>query len=236
MDKSPSAETARALFEAGLIRTWYRHQKTGWILRSGQWSPFYVQLRPLVSRPELLIMVGKALGALISRECAGATRLVGVAMTGIPLAVAASISSGIPAAYTRKEDVSAAGEHGEHALIEGELFDNDVVVLVDDVVTHFDSKLEASRQLQREADRRGISVRCHDVAVVVDRLQGGFDVIARENMKIHSLVELTAGHLDALRPLLEDTEYSVIEDYLRSPGLYQEASMQSRIASLSRAS
>lgn len=237
MKNSMQAEVIRELFNEGLIRTWYRNQKDGWILRSGKWSPFYVQLRPLVSRPALLNRIGKALAELIKKECPQVNRLVGVAMAGIPIAVATSINSQIPAAYTRKSvsgDQTPQRVYGEHSLIEGELNDGDVVAIIDDVVTRFDSKLEALGQLQAEANRSGISIACQDVCVVVDRLQGGLDLIRRGGISLHSLVQLTPTRLDTLRPFLEGPEYEVIAEYLADPDKFENPAVQKKLRSLSR--
>jgi orotate phosphoribosyltransferase len=227
-----------ALFRAGLIRTWYRDQKAGWILRSGKWSPFYVQLRPLVSKPDLLEAIGKSLARLIKAECPYVTRLLGVAMAGIPIAVVTSISSGIPAAYTRKftsEAQITSGNYGEHSLIEGDLCDGDAVALVDDVVTRFDSKLEAIHQLGNEADRSKISVSCRDICVVVDRHQGDSEWMIRNGIRIHSLVRLTPEHIESLKPFLEEPEYVIISDYLVDPDKYQDAQVQARLSGISKA-
>lgn len=238
MEDSVQTGVVEELFREGLIRTWYRDQKEGWILRSGKWSPFYVQLRPLVSRPVLLNKIGSALANLVRRECPQVNKLVGVAMAGIPIAVATSINSGIPAAYTRKLESgceSSQRAYGEHALIEGELHEGDVAALIDDVVTRFDSKLEALKQLNDAASNLGIKVSCHDVCVVVDRLQGGLDVIQRQNIRLHSLIQLTPDRLESLKPFLDGPEFEVIADYLNDPEAFQNTKVRDKLSALSRA-
>lgn len=237
MEDSVQTGVVEELFREGLIRTWYRDQKEGWILRSGKWSPFYVQLRPLVSRPVLLNKIGLALANLVRRECPQVNKLVGVAMAGIPIAVATSIRSGIPAAYTRKLESGCESQraYGEHSLIEGELHEGDVAALIDDVVTRFDSKLEALKQLNDAASNSGIKVACHDVLVVVDRLQGGLDVLQRHNIRLHSLVQLTPERLENLRPFLDGPEFETIADYLNDPEAFQNSAVQDRLCALSRA-
>lgn len=228
MENKDAAEVVRTLFDEGLIRTWYRHQKQGWILRSGMWSPFYVQLRPLVSKPKLLGAIGQALANLMANECPRVSRVVGVAMAGIPIAVSTSLSSGIPAAYTRKvvrANDSFHPTYGEHSLIEGDLQDRDVVAVIDDVVTRFDSKLEAIEQLQQEADRVGIKISCHDVCVVVNRLQ----TQVPSGIRLHSLVQLTPDKVDTLKPFLLPPEYEVIDQYLKDPQSFQDADVQNAL-------
>src|SRR5512145_305951 len=90
------------LTERGLFQTWRRHRPEGWILASGLWSPFYLQLRRLPSHPDLLGAVGESLGAAVRERLPGTTRLVGLAMAGVPIATAAALAAGIPFGFTRK--------------------------------------------------------------------------------------------------------------------------------------
>lgn len=232
MGSIPPGELAQDLIAAGLLKTWYRARPEGWTLVSGIWSPFYVQLRPLVSHPALLRRIGVALAALLEAEVPAATRLVGIAMAGIPLAVATSLESGIPAAFTRKQEPD---RHGEHSWIEGDLSDGDRVVLIDDVVTGFDSKRVALSQLAEEANRRHLNVHCHDIAVVIDRAQGADSAASNVGVTIHSVIRLDAEGLEAIRPALEGPEYDVIRSYLQHPEHFQNEETQRRLKDLSRA-
>ncbi len=229
MEDASSFDVVRDLFDEGLIRTWYRHQSSGWILRSGMWSPFYIQLRPLASRPALLRKIGDAMGSLIGREIPRADRLVGIAMAGIPIAVAASLSTGIPAAFTRKPTGGSATSYGEHAQVEGELLDGDSAILIDDVVTRFESKLEAMRQLENESRARRIGIECRNVCVVVNRLQGETGFLEDLGVTIHSLVDLTADGIRSLEPYLEPVEFDVIGRYLADPNEFQDSDLQQRL-------
>jgi orotate phosphoribosyltransferase len=218
MSGDDSSSIVQRLFDEGLIRTWYRDQPDGWTLKSGLWSPFYVQLRPLVSRPRLLALIGESMARLISAKCPNATRLLGVAMAGIPIAVATSLSSGIPAAYTRKVN---SEDYGEHSAIEGELEERDEIVVVDDVVTRFDSKREAIEQTLTEAARLGINLQCRTVCVVVNRLQLSEAELKAHGVRLHALVDFTADRLDELKLVLADVEFNVLAQYLRDPGKFQ---------------
>ena len=39
------------LYDAGMILTWYRDKPDGWTLKSGIWSPVFIQLRKIASLP-----------------------------------------------------------------------------------------------------------------------------------------------------------------------------------------
>ncbi len=239
-DQQLGEEIMSGLYDSGLFRTWYRHQPEGWTLVSGLWSPVYLQLRELCSNPRLLAAAGEALGRLVERYVPDADCLVGVAFGGIPLAVAASLATGIPAAMTRKiagRDEHATSEalasYGQHAAVEGALTSGARLVLIDDLVTGFDSKLSAAKQVMFEVARRGLQdVRCTDVAVLIDREQGG-DVAARAHgFELHSMIRLRSQGLDWLRPRLEPIEYAVLTAYFDNPVPFQASSEQLRLRGL----
>ena len=228
-------ELIEALYEKGMLRTWYRHKPEGWKLISGLWSPFYLQLREIASHPDLLRMAGGLLAGVIESQVPSASRLVGVAFAGIPIAVAASLESGIPAAMTRKiEGVKTVeqlqeqiGSYGQHALVEGEFDDGDRVILVDDLVTRFDSKLVAAAQVQAEMERRGLKgVEVHDVAVLVDREQGATVAAEQHGFGLHAVVPLKSQGLAWLADVMDPLEHEVISEYLDNPKRFQDELVQ----------
>jgi orotate phosphoribosyltransferase len=231
------------LYEAGLLRTWYRDKADGWTLVSGMWSPVYLQLRELCSHPELLSDAGKALGDLVRREFPEANSLVGIAFGGIPLAVSASLSASIPAAMTRKiagrsdtDTAAALASYGAHSVIEGRLEAGDSLVLVDDLVTGFDSKLSASLQVEHEVARRKLdSVSYRRVAVLVDREQGGAESAREHGFALHSVIKFQSEGLPALRGYLAEREYEVLRDYFENPQEFQTPTVQKRFKALSQA-
>lgn len=227
------------LYRLGMIRTWYRDKPEGWTLVSGLWSPLYIQLRGLCSYPTLLGRVGRAIGDVICREVKGVTRLVGVAMAGIPIAVSASLASGLPCAMTRKlegvrklEDLDQlSSSYGEHGVIEGELKDGDVLVLVDDLVTRFDSKLVALRQVEWEVQKRSLrDVRCADVAVLFDREQGAREAAEKNCMRLHALVRFKSEGMPELKRLMHPREYEVVDTYLSAPDKFQGTEIRAALA------
>ena len=233
----------RALYEHGMIRTWFRDNPRGWTLVSGLWSPLYIQLRPLASYPTLLRRVGSALGRLIHEDCPELTRILGVATAGIPIATAISLETDMPACFTRKlEGPRSLDEfdrfvkaYGEHSMVEGILEDGDRVGIIDDLVTRFDSKVVALKQLAHEVTLRGLTgVRCSDVIVLLDREQGAGEVARGYGVTLQCLIPFRSKGIGWLRDILADLEYEVLVEYLRDSSAYQDQRVQADLAELAK--
>lgn len=231
------------LYNKGMIRTWYRDNPEGWTLVSGLWSPFYIQLRPLSSYPELLKTVGHALGQLIKHEIGTATKCVGIAMAGIPIAIAIALQEGIPAGFTRKlEGVRSVDEmreyvtmYGEHALVEGVFDEGDTLVLVDDLVTQFDSKLLAIEQVKYELVKRKVTnATVENVVVLLDREQGAERSAHENRVQLHSLIPLKTKGLPWLAPFFDTNEYEVLTAYLDDPYEFQNQKVQTKLRKIAR--
>lgn len=240
------------LYDGGMIKTWFKDKPDGWVLFSNLWSPFYIQLRLLGSKPNsemLLRKIGSAMGELIKIEAPNVNKTVGVMMAGIPIATAITICSGIPSCCARKLDgIKTAKEfdekilefdkelkrYGEHSLIEGDLSNGDNILIIDDLVTKFDSKLVTQKQIYHEADKRGIKLNCNEVAVLLDREQGASEIAIKKGMKLHSLIRFKSEGIDLLKGKISDLEYNTIKDYLENPEKYQDKALQQELASCAR--
>lgn len=236
VDQELRQRIAIGLYERGMFRTWFRDRPEGWTLVSGLWSPVYLQLRELASHPDLLRDVGVALAGILEEELPDADALVGIAYGGIPIAVAASLASGVPAVMTRKLEAGGGDElakYGQHASVEGEIPENSRLVLVDDLVTRFDSKLVGAEQVEQEAARRGLEgVGCRDVLVVVDREQGGEEAAQEHGFSLRSVLRLQSEGLDALRERLAPVEYDMVKAYFEDPAAFQDPGEQRRLAAM----
>ncbi len=234
-----AAEALKLLYEYRMIKTFYRDRPEGWTLMSGIYSPLYIQLRPLVSYPAVFRKICESMAETLREEATSVNKIVGIAMAGVPLVAGMAVVGAIPAAFTRKmEKVKSVEDfrtqiqsYGEHALIEGEINDNDHLALVDDLVTKFDSKLIALEQVNSELIRRGVNgVKCDTVMVVLDREQGGADAARSNNLNLISLIQFKSAGLKHLKSFMNDFEWNVICDYLNEPEKYQDKIIQKEIA------
>lgn len=192
------ARLALGLFDAGCV------QFGTFTLKSGLTSPIYIDLRLLASHPSLLRDVARAMAG-IARHLSF-DRIAAVPYAGIPIGTALVLEMGRPLIYPRWE----VKEHGTRRPIEGTFTPGETVLLVDDLITRGDSKLEAAAPLQEA----GLVVR--DVLVLIDREQGGAEDLARHGLRLHAVLPLTR-----MLAILRDTgriptaQYEEVLTYLR---------------------
>ena len=226
-----------------------KYQKKGWTLKSGLWSPWFFNLRPVGATPRIVSDIAYAMNHLVQDEAPGLTQIVGIEMAGVPLVSAIGLAHGpgcqlIPYAYTRPLPGSKARtpaeakealkelnfKYGQKELVEGRFEDGDVLCIVDDMVTDFGSKLIAKSILEFEMERRGVrNVDIKHVAVVLDREQGGAGEAASNGMYLHSLIKFKTDGLGWLKGVMLPGEHELISDYQNNPQKYQDEKLQREV-------
>ena len=148
-------------------------------LKSGIESPFYVDLRPLASDPKILKHLANYMLEMLPLD--NFDLICGVPYAALPMATAMSLESYIPLIIKRKE----AKDYGTKKLIEGIFTKGQNCLLVEDVITSGKSLLETIPEVENE----GLSV--SDIVVVLDRQQGGKEILEKKGYRVHTLFTIT---------------------------------------------
>lgn len=235
-------EITELLYQTGMIKTWFRDKPEGWILHSGLWSPFYINLRDLGSYPHVFKKVCYAMGKLVKQECPSVNRVVGIATAGVPIAAGVALESGLSMGYTRKiEGVNTIedfrkkiSEYGQHTSVEGIYENGDDVILVDDLVTMLTSKLIAIEQFQEEMKNRKLNATCNKILVLLDREQGAQKMAQEKGLTLLALIPFKSKAISWLKDKFSETEFSVIKDYLDNSNKYQTKEIQQELRNKSK--
>lgn len=169
------AKVAEALYESQLI-------KFGeFTLKSGLKSPFYIDLRQAQSYPETFHTIVETYGQMLE-DVDSTVLLAGVPEAGTPLAAATGYATKRKLVQPRK----VVKDHGTKSSVEGAFNEGDRVVMLDDLITKGDSKLEAINQVESA----GLAV--ERFIVLVDREQGGMETIAKAGYNIEAAVKVSS--------------------------------------------
>lgn len=163
-------------------------------------SPIYVDLRVLRNFPEERRGVADVMGDLIKGLRFNHVGDIPHAVS--PIVAVMADQRGWSQLTTRTE----AKGYGTGGVVVGVFRKNDTVVVCDDVITEADSKLKAIKTLEAE----GLFVA--DVAVIVDREQGGREKLREAGYNLHSVFTLSG----------------LIEHYARSGAIPDELYMDIR--------
>lgn len=167
-------KVAAAMFESGLL-------KFGeFTLKSGLVSPFYIDLRQAQSFPDTFAAIIDAYAEMLA-DTDESVFLAGVPEAATPLAAALGYKLHRKLLQPRK----VVKDHGTKSSVEGAFTDGDMVVLVDDLITKGDSKLEAIAQVEEA----GLVI--EKFIVLIDREQGGLDMIREKGYKIEAAFGIT---------------------------------------------
>ncbi|MCX4094319.1 orotate phosphoribosyltransferase [Nocardia sp. alder85J] len=154
-------------------------------LASGEMLDEYFDQYALAADPVLLRDVAGALARELPRQI---DSLVGVALGGVPLAVATSAAAGIRASFYRPTPKT----YGTYRQIEPDFGNDSRVVVVDDVVRSGTQVLRAAETLS-EAGGVVIAVLC-----VLDRELGGRELLEQNGIELRLL--LTPATLYGVEP------------------------------------
>jgi orotate phosphoribosyltransferase len=171
-------------------------------LKSGQMSSVYMNLRKIISYPDLLRSIADAMWE--KTKACSYDLVCGVPYTALPMATCLSLQHNVPMIMRRKEKK----DYGTKQSIEGVFKPQQTCLVIEDVITSGASILETT------ADLEAAELVVKDVVAFVDREQGGNETLSKK-YRVHTIVTLS----QILKTLLassfiDATERKLIEKFL----------------------
>lgn len=179
---------ALGLFAAGAIRFGAFRLKLHDKNPDAPPSPFYIDLRIVRSFPDLMDAVTDLYVSML-RDLHFAL-IADLPTAATPFAALVSHKTRIPMITPR----FGVKQHGLSVRIDGAYHSGQIAVVIDDLITNAESKLEAIALLREE----GVLVR--DVAVLIDREQGGVEQLRSAGLSCHCAFQFS----DLLRTYRDD--------------------------------
>lgn len=175
-------------------------------LKSEIISPFYLNFRTAQSHPVAFRAIVGAYAEMLENSDSS-TLIAGIPEAATPFAGALVDRLGRPSVQPRK----IVKDHGTKSLVEGDFKEGDRVILIDDLITKGDSKIEAIKQVEKA----GLVV--EKFIVLVDREQGGLDVIREAGYSIEaglSISSLIKILLD--KEKISQEQHDTVIDFIRN--------------------
>lgn len=148
-------------------------------LKSGATSPFYIDLRSIISYPEIIKNIVQLLKEELSDKQFDV--ITGIPYTALPIAAQVSAELDTPLVYQRKE-VKA---YGTGKLIEGHFQDGQTCLIIDDLITTGESKFEAAEAME------SAGLRVRDFVCLIDRSYNGSEILATKGYQLSSIITVS---------------------------------------------
>ncbi|NJP09192.1 MAG: bifunctional orotidine-5'-phosphate decarboxylase/orotate phosphoribosyltransferase [Leptolyngbyaceae cyanobacterium RU_5_1] len=173
LNQNPHLDLILQLYDVGCILF------GNFVQASGAVFPYYIDLRKIISNPQLFHLVLNAYAGIL--KDLSFDRIAGIPYGSLPTATGLALRLNRPMIFPRKE-VKA---HGTRRLIEGNFESGETVVVVDDILISGNSAMEGAAKLKSA----GLNVQ--DIVVFLDHEQGVKARLRDNGYQAHSVLTIS---------------------------------------------
>ncbi|MGB0560344.1 MAG: bifunctional orotidine-5'-phosphate decarboxylase/orotate phosphoribosyltransferase [Spirulinaceae cyanobacterium] len=146
---------------------------------SGATFPYYIDLRKIISKPQLFQTVLNAYAEIL--QTLSFDRIAGIPYGSLPTATGLALQLNQPMIFPRKE-VKA---HGTRRLVEGHFQPGETVVVVDDIMISGKSVMEGAAKLQ------SVGLEVEDIVVLLDHEQDVKQTLQTNGYRAHAVLTIS---------------------------------------------
>lgn len=217
-----SRQTVKFLMETNTLTI---HPEKPFKLASGLYCPFYVNCRKLISHPEARSKVADYFTKIIEKNI-GVDQvdvIAGGVTAGVPFATLVADKLQKPLVYIRRD----AKDYAFHEQIEGGDVNGKRVVLIEDLITGGDSKINFAKVVREQGGEIN-----HTLVVFSWANEKTFALLKKEKLTLHTLVDL-----DDLLAVVESNDsisphaLEAIRDFVKNPKSWSDKFLSTQKAS-----
>lgn len=172
-DSHPHQNLILQLFDVGCILF------GEFVQASGAVFPYYIDLRAIISKPQLFQQVLNAYAEIL--QDLKFDRIAGIPYGSLPTATGLALQLNHPMIFPRKE-VKA---HGTRRMVEGNFNPGEIAVVVDDILISGNSAMEGAAKLQ------SVGLKVEDIVVFLDHEQGVKERLQQNGYRAHSVLSIS---------------------------------------------
>lgn len=146
---------------------------------SGAVFPYYIDLRTIISNPQVFDKVIAAYAEVL--KLLQFDRIAGIPYGALPTATGLALRLNYPMIFPRKE-VKA---HGTRRMVEGHFQPGETAVVVDDILITGNSAMEGAGKLQ------SVGLKVKDIVVFIDHQKGVKDTLRQQGYEAHSVLTIS---------------------------------------------
>jgi uridine monophosphate synthetase len=173
LQQQPHEHLILQLFDIGCL------QFGEFVQASGAVFPYYIDLRTIISNPQIFEQVIAAYADIL--ETLAFDRIAGIPYGALPTATGLALRLNRPMIFPRKE-VKA---HGARRLVEGHFEPGETAVVVDDILISGNSAMEGAGKLQ------SVGLQVQDIVVFIDHEKGVKDRLKEQGYQAHAVLTIS---------------------------------------------